>query len=61
MNLFLHLTIQPGLGLLTLINKEIVVDYIPAIKVLIAMLSTKKGSLSLLIKSVNKNSSSGVS
>jgi hypothetical protein len=27
MNLFLHLTIQPGLGLLTLINKEIVVDY----------------------------------
>jgi hypothetical protein len=60
MNQSLHLTIQHGLGRLILINKEIVVDYIPAIQVLIAMRFTKKVSLYLLTKSVNKISYSGV-
>jgi hypothetical protein len=60
MNQSLHLTIQHGLGRSILINKEIVVDYIPAIQVLIAMRFTKKVSLYLLTKSVNKISYSGV-
>jgi len=60
MNQSLNLTIQHGLGRSILINKEIVVDYIPAIQVLIAMRFTKKVSLYLLTKSVNKISYSGV-
>jgi len=60
MNRSLHPTIRHGHGLLILINKEIVVDYIRVIQELIAMHFTKKESLYLLIKSVNKISSSGV-
>jgi hypothetical protein len=56
----LHPTIQLGLGLLILINKEIAVDYIPVIQVLIVMHFTKKEFLYLLTKLVNKVSSSGV-
>jgi hypothetical protein len=46
----LHLTTQHGPGLLTLINKEIVADYIPAMRVRIAMHFMKKASLYLLTK-----------
>jgi hypothetical protein len=61
MNLSLPPIIKPGLGLSTLIKEEIVVDYIHAIKELIAMLFTKKESLFQLIKLENKTSFSGVS